>query len=167
MLRLAAVPLVAIVATACTTPELPDLGDDDVEPDATPLPPDARLDCELAHSSGSSGYHNPGTACLDCHNGQQAGAPIFTFAGTVYADRAGTIPVVDASVIVIDGDGQIVSVKTTRNGNFYTQANLSPPYITAVSRCPDNVPMVTNFVDGDCNSCHSGAGSPGRVVFNP
>ncbi len=157
--------LALALAGACTTPELPDLGGD--EPDATPPPPDARLDCEPEHASVGSGYHNAGLACLECHNGQEAGAPVFTLGGTAYADEAGTVPLVGATIIVIDGDGNVVKLPTQQNGNFYTQAQLSPPYITAVSQCPDNIQMVQNFSDGDCNSCHSGTGAPGRVTFDP
>jgi hypothetical protein len=153
------------LAAACVAPELPDVGGD--EPDAIPPPPDARLDCEPQHATVGSGYHNPGQNCLECHNGQQAGAPIFTLGGTAYADEDGTIPLVGATVIVIDGDGNVVKLPTQQNGNFYTSAQLSPPYVTAVSQCPDNVPMITNFSDGDCNSCHGAVGSPGRVYFDP
>ena len=59
------------------------------------------------------------------------------------------------------------ALPTQQNGNFYTNAALAPPYIAAVSQCPDNVQMITNFSDGDCNSCHSGVAEPGRVFFDP
>jgi hypothetical protein len=167
MLRLAFASLAASFAVACVTPDLPPRTQDDAEPDAQPPPPDARLDCEVKHNAVGSGYHNPGTPCLECHNGQQAGAPRFSIGGTVFRDAAGTIPVVGATVIVIDGNGLVVKLPTQQNGNFYSQAILSPPFVTAVSQCPDNVPMLSNFVSGDCNSCHRAVGEPGYVVFRP
>jgi hypothetical protein len=172
MLRLALVSfsLLALVGvTACIEPELPDLTE---EPDAAPPPPppDAALDCEPREFQVGTGHHNPGLACLECHNGQDPAAPIYTLAGTVFQDLQGTIPKVGATVIIIDGDGTVVKVPTQQNGNFYTPAGLTPPFNTAVSQCGapiENLPMITNFVDGDCNSCHSGpATEPGYVVFD-
>lgn len=156
----------AALAAACVTPPLPDTGG---QPDAAPpidaAPPDAPEGCELRVQNVGTGYHNPGTACLDCHQGQQPGAPYFSTGGTIYKDAAGTIPKVGATVIVIDGNGVMVKMPTMRNGNFYTSIPLSPPFTTWVSECPDNVPMISNFVDPDCNSCHRETGQPGRVVF--
>jgi hypothetical protein len=138
------------------------------DPDAGPAidapPPDANLECEPRVNQVTSGYHNPGTNCLECHNGQQAGAPVFTFGGTAYAQDKVT-PVVGATVIVIDAAGTVVKVPTMQNGNFYSSTPLVPPYITGMSRCPDNVTMIQNFRDGDCNSCHGPVGAPGRVTF--
>ena len=167
MRRLAFLAPVALAAAACVTPSLPpEEGDDEPAPDAAPPQPDADLDCEPQIQTVGTGYHNPGTACLDCHQGQQAGAPFFTIGGTVYKDAAGTLPVKGATVLVIDAENRVVKLPTMLNGNFYTSAQLTPPYITVVSRCPDNVPMISNFSDGDCNSCHSGLKNPGRVVFD-
>ena len=171
MLRLVFVSVSLLAATACIAPELPDLSE---EPDAMPppVPPDAMLDCEPRIFNVGDGHHNPGMACLECHNGQQQdlGANIYTLGGTVFQDTAGTIPKVGATVIVIDGDGTVVKLPTQQNGNFYTSAALTPPYNTIVSQCGaeiENVPMIANFVDGDCNSCHSGpATAPGFVVFD-
>lgn len=167
-MRLALASLL-VLTCACVTPALPQPGDDDVEeqPDAAPPPPDAPENCEVKVQNVGTGHHNPGLACLECHNGQEAGAPVFTIGGTVFEDAAGTIPAVGATVIVIDGNGTVVKLPTQRNGNFYTSAQLVPPFVTAVSECPDTVPMLSNFVDGDCNSCHSGVDAPGRVLFDP
>jgi hypothetical protein len=153
-----------LVAAGCITPELPQPIEE--IPDAMPPPPDAPDNCELYVDAIGSGYHNPGQNCLECHNGQAAGAPVFTLAGTVFKDAAGTIPKTHATVVVYDGDGTVVRLPTATNGNFYTQAALTPPYFTAVSQCPNTVPMNQNFVDGDCNSCHNGTAAPGRILFN-
>jgi hypothetical protein len=157
--------LLAAGATACTTPGFPDIPD---QPDAAPPTPDAKLDCELKVQSVGDGHHNPGQNCLDCHNGQQQaqGAPIFTIGGTLYKDAAGTIPRIGATVIIIDSNGKVVKVPTQQNGNFYSSAQLTAPYSLGVSECPgENKPMISQTPDGDCNSCHTGAGAPGRILF--
>jgi hypothetical protein len=163
MLRIALATLL-IAFAACVTPELPQPIEE--VPDAMPPPPDAPDNCEPYVASIGSGYHNPGQNCLECHNGQDPAAPIYTLAGTVFKDAAGTIPKTHATVVVFDANGNVVRIPTTANGNFYTSAQLTPPYYTAVSQCPTTVPMQTNFVDGDCNSCHGATGSPGRILFN-
>jgi cytochrome c5 len=160
VLRLA-LATVLLATAACVTPALP-LPDQQAD---AGVPTDAPDNCEVRVENVGDGHHNPGTACLECHNGQAAGAPVFTLAGTVYKDAAGTIPKTHATVIVYDGDGNVVKLPTAANGNFYTQAALAPPYFTAVSQCPATAPMAQNFSDGDCNSCHSGAASPGRILF--
>jgi hypothetical protein len=161
MLRHAATPVLALLLAGCTTPELPQ------SVDAAPVPPDAELDCEPLVDGLGTGYHNPGTACLDCHQGQQPSAPFFTLAGTVFKDAAGTLPARGATVIVVDGDGTVIKMPTQLNGNFWSSVPLAPPLTTVLSRCPDNIPMISNFVDGDCNSCHGGVGDPGRIVLGP
>jgi hypothetical protein len=160
--------LVAASAAACVTPELPTPPEPVEQPDAMVIPPpDARTDCEAKHATVGTGYHNPGLECLSCHNGQQAGAPIFTLGGTAYKDLAGTQPLVGATVVVIDGNGTVLKMPTQQNGNFYSSAALQAPYLTFISQCPDNVQMIANFTDGDCNTCHDGQGEIGRVVFRP
>lgn len=172
MIRLTLLAALAVPLVACVTPELPTPGDDDDDdlpaPDAMPPPPpDAPVGCEVKVQTVGTGYHNPGQNCLDCHNGQQQGAPVFTLGGTAYRDRAATVPATGSTVVVIDGNGLTVKMPVMQNGNFYTSAQLSPPYVTYISECPDNVPMIANFVDGDCNSCHEATAEPGRIVFDP
>ncbi len=158
--------LVFSVLGACVQPSLPP--PDEEAPDAMPPAPDAMidLDCEPRIQSVPSGYHNPGQECLSCHNGQQAGAPIYKIAGTAF-QRDGVTPQAGGTIIVIDANNNVVKLATGQNGNFYSSANLTPPYITMTSMCPgDNKPMITNFVDGDCNSCHRSDGTdPGQVKF--
>lgn len=168
MRRLLAFALVLASSSmvGCLTPAFPDIpGAPDAEP---PPPPDAMLDCEVRVFPVGDGHHNPGQNCLECHNGQQQpqGAPIFTFAGTVFKDAAGTIPKTGATVIVIDANGTVAKAVTQANGNFYSSAALVAPYSVGASECPAaNVPMIENFSDGDCNSCHTGADAPGRIIF--
>ncbi len=151
---------------ACVQPSFPP--DQPDVPDAAPPEPDAmiELDCEPRVQAVGSGHHNPGTECLTCHNGQQVGAPIFKIAGTAF-QRDGVTPQRGGTIMVIDANNQVVKLVTQTNGNFYSSANLTPPYITLTSMCPgENTPMITNFVDGDCNSCHRSDGTdPGLVKF--
>src|SRR5690349_9431778 len=107
MLRLALVSLFLSLA-ACITPSFPTPPEE--APDAAVVPPDAPDNCELPVDNVGDGHHNPGQNCLDCHNGQQQGAPIFTLAGTVYKDAAGAIPKTRATVIIVDGDGNTVKI---------------------------------------------------------
>jgi len=159
------VPL-GLLLGACVQPSFPP--DQPDAPDAMPPEPDAMidLDCEPRIAPVPSGYHNPGMECLSCHNGQQLGAPIFKIAGTAF-QRDGITPQVGGTIMIIDANGTVVKLPTTQNGNFYSSANLTPPYIAITSMCPgDNTPMIANFVDGDCNSCHTGGGTePGFVKF--
>jgi hypothetical protein len=163
MLRLVLASLLLVTA-ACVTPPLPQPIEE--APDAGVVPPDAPDNCEPLVANVGGGHHNPGQNCLECHNGQDPAAPVFTLAGTVFKDAAGTIPKTRATVIVYDGDGNVVKMSTQLNGNFYTSAALTPPFFTAISQCPNEEQMNENFSDGDCNSCHSGAAAPGRIIFN-
>ncbi len=113
--------------------------------------------CDDPVDTTDDGYHNPGQACLACHNG--AGAPAFTIGGTLYADLAGATPVVGATVHVVDAEGTDVAMVTGANGNFYTTAALAFPVTTYASSCPDERDMISQ-VDasgGDCNKggCHA------------
>lgn len=154
-----------VLIGACVQPSFPP--DQPDEPDAAPPAPDAMvdLDCEQRVTSTADGHHNPGQECLTCHNGQQPGAPIYKIAGTAF-QRDGVTPQKGGTIIIIDANNQVVKLTTMTNGNFYSSANLTPPYIALTSMCPgENTPMIENFVDGDCNSCHSGVDDPGRVQF--
>jgi hypothetical protein len=166
MRRLAFALLLASSSMAgCLTPDFPAIPSN---PDANPPPPvDAMLDCELRVYPVGDGHHNAGQDCLTCHNGQAQGANVFTFAGTVFKDTAGTIPKTGATVIVIDSAGTVSKAVTQANGNFYSSDPLVAPYSVGISECPPpSIPMVENFSDGSCNSCHSGAQAPGRVIFS-
>ncbi len=175
MLRLAFLTALAISASACVLGEqFPDPPAEPPDaPDAAP-PVDAFIDptCEQPVFTTGDGHHNPGTECLSCHNGQQTpeaiGAPIFSIGGTLFADRAATIPRKGVTVIILDAEGRRLEMVSQANGNFYSNITLVPPYITFASRCPDpNVPMIENFRDGDCNSCHRAElnKDPGPIVF--
>ena len=112
--------------------------------------------------------HRPGESCLDagCHNGANpgAGAPPFSAAGTLYTNAAGAAGVGGATIVVTDIGGNPVNIPTSANGNFHTAATLPSSYLTRASRCPDDVPMISQAT-GNCNSagCHSATGGAGRI----
>lgn len=103
---------------------------------------------------------NPaGRACLDCHNGSgKGGAPAFLFAGTIYADAAGTKVVAKAEVRVVGKDNKGISVYTDENGNFFYPASsggtVAVPAIAGVRDATVAKSMTNEFTVGNCNQCH-------------
>ncbi|MCA9678317.1 MAG: hypothetical protein H6708_09450 [Kofleriaceae bacterium] len=138
----------------------PDAG---TAPDASGggLPDGAAAACEPAQAVTPDGHHNPGQVCLGCHDGNTAGAPLFTLAGTLYDSAAGTNPVAAATIIVTDANGTELKLPTSNNGNFFTSTALTLPITVAASKCPDTRMMSGNPAVTDCNSCH--AGGLGRI----
>jgi hypothetical protein len=104
-----------------------------------------------------AGHHNPGTACLTCHDGNTPNAPLWTLAGTLYTTGGGAAPLPGGTIIVTDNAGSTIKIISGDNGNFFTsQTVVFPVHITA-SRCPDSQTMANAQQVGDCNSCHGGA----------
>jgi len=166
MHRLALVSLAISLASAgCLvgdqTPGIPSQG---AEPDAggdpSPGSPDAAppaSNCIPASAVIPDGHHNDGQACLTCHAGQAAGAPIFNAAGTLYTDGQGTAPIAGATIVITDGAGQDIRLVTANNGNFYTGKTITFPITVRASDCPADATMPTQPQVGDCNSCHGAA----------
>jgi hypothetical protein len=125
-------------------------------PDAAPAA------CKPAVATTASGQHNPGTACLSCHRAG-GGAPTWTLAGTLYDRSAGGTAIAGATITVTDANGATFDLVSARNGNFWTSQPVAMPATIVASMCPDTVPMISTLSSGDCNSCHTGGGSPGRV----
>jgi hypothetical protein len=110
--------------------------------------------CIAMTTAKTSGNHNPGRACMQCH-GPGGGAPTFTAAGTLYDALTGSTAVAGATVEIIDASGTKVSIVTSQNGNFYTSTALTFPLTVRASGCPNDQPMVSKVTNGDCNSCHN------------
>ncbi len=112
--------------------------------------------CEAQRASPGTGHHNPGESCLagGCH--RQGGGPEFTVGGTLYSDRAGTAPVAGATIVVIDGNNQVLKLVTADNGNFWSALPIQTPLYMRASLCPSNEIMQSLTQTGDCNagSCH-------------
>jgi len=130
-------------------------------------------------SSASRGM-NPGEACVVCHAEDPNGiAPLLLFAGTVYEtahepDDCGGGPLHEeekAWIEVTDKKGLILNAPVIENGNFYffaATAKIELPYTVRVIKNGYPRPMIGAATSGDCNGCHTQAGTegaPGRVVL--
>ncbi|RMH39523.1 MAG: hypothetical protein D6689_16275 [Deltaproteobacteria bacterium] len=119
--------------------------------------PDAAVaTCDEVQAPSSDGKHNPGMACLSCHDG--AGAPAFTAAGTAFTDAAGTTPAAGATVHLVAADGTDVALPVAANGNFWTDRPLAFPMHARAGACPEVREMLSpvDATGGDCNKggCH-------------
>jgi hypothetical protein len=109
--------------------------------------------------------------------GLGAGAPEFSYAGTIYKDAAGTMPYAGATVLITIGGATKKMISAT-NGNFWappaliTAPSAAMAATTKGSACPNTTPMggsLTNAAGGDCNSaaCHAPGSSQGPVYVLP
>lgn len=110
---------------------------------------------------------NPaGHACLDCHDGSgKGGAPAFLFAGTLYADAAGTKPAASAEVRMLGADGKGLSTYTDTNGNFFFRAGngtIAAPAIAGARTATLARSMTNKINDANCNQCH---GTTSRIAL--
>lgn len=124
----------------------------------------------------SSRMH-PGRACLACHQAEGEG-PRRGFLGTVVQavdDSNDCRGVGDVRVDILDdGDGSVLATTTTNNaGNFIIESSTlctqtsCPPYRVRLTLDGRTRDMLTPQTSGDCNTCHSAAGTdgaPGRIV---
>jgi hypothetical protein len=128
--------------------------------------------CQTLVSPPPTDHHNAGMGCMTaagCHNaglGLGAGAPEYSFAGTVYRDAAGTTPYAGATILVTAG-GMTKKLIAGDQGNFQiTPILLAAPTNTATantkgSACPSETAMSGALVGGggNCNgggTCHGG-----------
>lgn len=122
----------------------------------------------------------PGRACVTCHAEENASsgeldAPLFSFAGTLYAtahepDDCRSSPAEGAIVHVSDRRGLTREVAANQVGNFFGEEgpDFAPPFTVEIRRGGRSRRMLTPAPSGDCNSCHTQAGSsgaPGRIVL--
>jgi hypothetical protein len=119
----------------------------------------------------------PGSECQTCHVlGGDASGKEFDIAGTVYPtahepdDCNGASP---ATVVITDAKGATTSLSATAAGNFYHDSGfgflaIATPYTAVVTVGSKTRAMVTPQTDGNCNHCHTTAGTlsaPGRVML--
>ena len=71
-----------------------------------------------------------GRACFDCHGGA---ATSFSFAGTVYANAAGTARAANVEVRMLDKGGKALSAWTNADGNFFFPEVLAGPFTVQLS----------------------------------
>lgn len=120
----------------------------------------------------------PGLACIACH-ARSRGAPRFDIAGTVYATahepdscngtNAGAV------VVITDATGGVWRLSTNSVGNFSALGTgMTMPYLARVEYAGRTREMVTPQSSGDCNTCHTLAGTttlagappaPGRIML--
>lgn len=122
---------------------------------------------------GSPKMH-PGGACISCHE-QDDDAPLLHAGGTVYPtahepdDCHGSA---GAIVEITDATGQIFSLTTNANGNFLIEQDEVDSFVTPISARVlyqgRQRQMEQQVETGNCNSCHTEAGSngaPGRIML--
>ncbi|HEY6034221.1 MAG TPA: hypothetical protein VIV58_08180 [Kofleriaceae bacterium] len=123
-----------------------------------------------AHTHIAGGTSNAGVACIaaGCHlDGQMgAGAPSYSYAGTVYTDAGGATPAA-GSTMFFTAAGTTRKIVADAAGNFFVEtALLAAPTNqatanTSATQCPTISPMVGSLVQGGGNcsatgSCHGG-----------
>jgi hypothetical protein len=104
-----------------------------------------------------------GRPCLNCHGGS---ATSFAFAGTVYANTAGT-PAARVEVRVRDVNGKALSAWTNADGNFFfllePDGDLVLPGHAGIRTATAMKLMSGGAQNGNCNFCHT-PGDAGRLV---
>ena len=115
----------------------------------------------------------PGEACNSCH---ATSGSVFAIAGTVYptahepndclgTDEGSYGPI---SLIVTDSNQQKSTITVKQGGNFLsTFGAFALPYRVKVVSGGKERAMATAETNGDCNACHTEAGTngaPGRIV---
>ncbi len=157
---------------ATNPPPASDAGNKDAAPDAGPIDaftgagayqsksgPSTR---KAAHPFTNDDPH--GRACFDCHG---SSATSFSFAGTVYANAAGTQRAANVEVRLLDKSGKALSAWTNADGNFFfilePNGDLDFPSHAGIRNAKGKKVMQSITDSGDCNNCHK-AGGAGRLV---
>jgi hypothetical protein len=134
--------------------------------------------CTSMHMGSATGpaspTHDPGLACLACHQAQQG--PTSAAAGTVYpalheVDECwGVSGTTDGvTVEITDASGKLTVANVNAAGNFTVplSAALAMPITAVVKKGGLTRAKTTPVSSGDCNGCHSVAGengAPGRIM---
>lgn len=150
--------------------------------DAGPDPFDAPAQCTSMTMSmvDEGAAMNPGMPCVKCHNTDDE-APDLTLGGTTYATphepddcnaKVKSGPAISTAVVEItDKNGVVLELAVNAVGNFYrkvSQGAVALPYTAKVKYDGRERVMGTAQMSGDCNSCHTQAGTdgaPGRVLL--
>ena len=120
---------------------------------------------------------NPGLACIDCHSRMKG--PTFRIGGTLFptghepdlCNGASNSVDLSAAVVVIKGANGtefMLSVSGTSGNFFLERGALTLPYTAKVVLNGKERAMNASQTSGDCNSCHTQAGSypaPGRITI--
>lgn len=113
-------------------------------------------------SNNSTRSHNVGKVCSECHKAGGSGEGIFTIAGTVYTNGAGSAVAPNGMVKIYADINRLNLVRTLEvdaKGNFYTVdvipgltdtgGGIAGVYVTVGA---NNMPG--NVSSSACNSCH-------------
>jgi hypothetical protein len=123
----------------------------------------------------------PGAACVACHARGEGGR--LSFGGTVYPTAHeptlcngadGTSSAGGAVVTVADATGKSWMAPVNAAGNFYLTTTMTPPFRAKVTFMGRERVMASAVPSGDCNACHTQAGTttvsgglnaPGRIIL--
>lgn len=140
-----------------------------------PVTVDAALPDAASCTLGSSGLlglipgatMSPGLGCVSCH--ASTGAKKLNVAGTVYPTLHEPDLCIGASmglqVVITDAQGTAHTLSVNSSGNFYDDGLLpfATPYTAKVVGPNGSIVMMTPQTSGDCNSCHTSAGTQGAA----
>jgi hypothetical protein len=101
-----------------------------------------------------------------------------TIAGTVYPtahepDDCDGVSGGDVQVVITDATGKTLKLSVNAAGNFYSSATIAMPFNAKVVSGTKERAMQSARSTGDCNSCHTAAGTnstpgeaaaPGRIM---
>ena len=123
--------------------------------------------------------HRPGQPCNVCHGDYGPAHSEFSFAGTIYVDSVGKVPLPDTKVTLIDAKGKKYETGANCVGNFFVmKADYQPEwpvwttifYATGADGMPLSKPMSSPiYREGSCAVCHAdppGVDAVGHVFFN-
>lgn len=152
-----------------------------VMPPKDPLNADPICTSMITWMGRPSATMQPGKTCIDCHTKSgKKGAPLFLIAGTVYPTGhepdgcvGGVQPAPKGPIIVeiTDKNGKVTKLTANSNGNFMhdpTAGAIALPYTAKVTYDGRERVMNAPQMSGDCNGCHTQAGSgyaPGRITL--
>lgn len=132
--------------------------------------------CTTGRTAGTSENQDmtPGQACNACHAYTNAGgdgneAPIYAFAGTVYTAHhepdncvGGTNGGGSAEIEIVSATGQRFTAPILDSGNFMLETHeITYPITARITYQGRTRWMIEPQMSGDCNTCHSEAGSEG------
>jgi hypothetical protein len=160
-----------------------------VDAGAPPPPADGGPDPYATPTTCSSGTNwtfgtirspnmEPGRACIACHSVSRG--PGFDVAGTVYAtahepDDCNGANAGGAVVVITDVNGAVWRLSPNSVGNFSARrTGMVKPYTARVEYGGRTRAMIAPQMNGDCNACHTLAGTavpagttpaPGRIML--
>jgi hypothetical protein len=165
--------------TGCSTVTTP--ADAGTPPDPFSAAPTCTSGKTWTGGTNGSPSMQPGVACINCHASSGGEAPTFTIAGTVYPtahepDQCnGVNGTTDgAQVVITDANNKTITITPNSVGNFYSTVAVAKPFTAKVTYMGRERDMTTPQTSGDCNACHTQAGTavpagttaaPGRIIL--